>query len=68
MFVVRLLIDKEYNFIKYVEGNKNDYKHQTKQMKRETVNSNPPWFINVTTFDYVKVVGKVYSIGNNALS
>ena len=37
-------------------------------MKQETVNSIPPWFVNATLFDYIKVVGKVYSIGTNAFS
>ena len=40
----------------------------TKQMKRATVNSIPPWFVNATLFDYIKEVSKVYSIETNTFS
>ena len=66
----RWMIDNEYKLVIYEEGHLNDYNtpNTTKQMKSKTVNSNPAWFVNATLFDYIKVVGKVYSIKTNAFS
>ena len=38
----------------------------TNQIKRETTNSIPSMYINDTSFNYITVVGKAYSIKTNA--